>query len=321
MHKKLLLILLSVMLSGLGVAQAVELTQQQKQEMLSDVQSHTDAKRIATLALSDQSDKANFDLLRIKQPQQEVVRFLAIQAIAKSHPRYTSDLAVFVDSQRKLPSSLTLVEQGDGFRFSSPAFAYQQLAQRLMDDWDLNEQEMDFYIAVESGQLNLRAWLAENPELRVSRERLLIENVMKLSDEGMHFLANQVTTPNVVSWLPSADVMVAIAAASQNSDLYNILWKMKTNSAVRRELERLGVDGSEFSIQQLIVASSNPSLNKRSLQLLAKYAPTSQPAETFLVSKMTNRHDAEVISSSIQEYGYSSWFNQWVIEHPELFNH
>ncbi|GAD91042.1 MULTISPECIES: hypothetical protein [Vibrio] len=321
MHKRLLVILLSVMLSGLSMVQAVELTQQQKQQMLADTQSHDDAQRIVALALSDQSDKANFDLLRIKQPQQEVVRFLAIKSIAENHPQYTSDLAVFVDSQRKVPSSLTLVEQGDGFRFSSPAFAYQQLAQRLMDDWDLNEQEMNFYIAVENGKLNLRTWLTENPELTSPRERLLIENVVKLSEDGMSFLAQQVTTNNVVSWLPSTEVMVAIASASHSPELYNILWKMKTNSAVNRELERLGADGSEFSIQQLILASSNPSLNKRSLQLLAKYAPTSQPAEDFLVSKMNNRNDAQVISTSIQEYGYSSWFKQWVIEHPELFNH
>ncbi|OBT12918.1 hypothetical protein A9264_15670 [Vibrio sp. UCD-FRSSP16_10] len=320
MLKRQLATLLVIVLSGLGTANAIELSIQDKQHLLADTQSHKDAQHIASLALSDQSDKANFDLLRIKQPEQEVVRFLAIKAIAESHPKYTSDLAVFVDSQRKLPSSLSLVEQGDGFRFRAPAFSYQQMAQRLMDDWKLNEKVISLYIGVENEQLDLRRWLTENPELTSQREKLLIDNIDKLSEQGLGFLTSQVTNNHVLSWLPSSELMSVMASASQSQDLYAILWKMKASGAMHREIERLGSDGSEFSIQQLIQASQNPSLNQRSLQLLARYAPTSQSADDFLISKMSNKNDAQVITKSIQEYGYGSWLKEWVTEHPEIFN-
>ncbi|GEA52933.1 hypothetical protein VIN01S_37370 [Vibrio inusitatus NBRC 102082] len=312
--------MLTAILGSSFTVQALELSLEDKQQMLSDAQSQASAQRIVSLALSEQSDQANFNLLRIKQPQQEVVRFLAIKSIAESTPRYTSDLAVFVDTQRKVAPSLKIVEQGDGFHFVSPAFSYQIMAQRLIDDWKLNDQVIELYVGVENEQLNLRSWLTENPDLTSQREKLLINNIDKISDEGLSYLVGQITDNSVLSWLPSSDLMVAMATTSNNSDLYNIVWKMKADSALNRELERLGKDGSVFSIQQMIVASQNPSLSERSLQLLAKYAPTSQPAEDFLVSRMRNQGDAQVITKSIQSYGYNSWFNEWASKYPEIFN-
>ena len=150
MHKRLLATLLTAMLGSSFAAQAIELSVEEKQQMLSDAQSLKSAQRIVSLALSEQSDQANFNLLRIKQPQQEVVRFLAIKSISESAPQYTSDLAVFVDTQRKVAPSLKIVEQGDGFRFVSPAFSYQLMAQRLIDDWKLNDQVIALYVGVEN---------------------------------------------------------------------------------------------------------------------------------------------------------------------------
>ncbi|PMG82131.1 hypothetical protein BCU83_08070 [Vibrio breoganii] len=320
MHKKLLATLLSAMLGSSFAVQAIELSVEDKQQMLSDAQSQESAQRIVSLALSEQSDQANFNLLRIKQPQQEVVRFLAIKSISESAPQYTSDLAVFVDTQRKVAPSLKIVEQGDGFRFVSPAFSYQIMAQRLIDDWKLDDQIIELYVGVENEQLDLRAWLTEHPDLTSQREKLLINNIDTISDEGLAYLVEQITDNSVLSWLPSSDLMVAMATRSNNPELYDIVWKMKADSALSRELERLGQDGSDFSIQQMIVASQNPSLSERSLQLLAKYAPTSQPAEDFLVSRMSNQGDAQVITESIQGYGYNSWFNQWASKYPEIFN-
>ncbi|CAM3128948.1 hypothetical protein [Vibrio rarus] len=318
MHKKLLATLLAAMLSCSFAVQAIDLSVQKKQQMLADSQSQDIAKQIVSLAFSGQSDEANFRLLRVKQPEQEVVRYLVIKTISDRHPEYTSDLAVFVDTQRKVVPSLRIVDQGEGFRFSSPAFSYQQRAQRLIDSWKLNDQEIELYIGVENEKLALRTWLTEDPELSSQREKLLIDNVDKFSPQALNFLIDQITDENVVSWLPSSDVMVAMATVSRNPHLYSLLWKMKAGNAQSRELERLGQDGSDFSIQQLILASENPSLNKRSLQLLAKYAPASQHADDFLVSRMANQNDAKVITTSIEAYGYGRWFNEWVTEHPEL---
>lgn len=318
-RKVLVAFLLTIMSSSFAVG-ALELSLEDKQKMLTDTKIQDSAERIAALALADQSDQANFKLQRIKQPHQEVVRYLAVKEIAESSPYYTSDLAVFINSQTKVPPSLRITEQGDGFKFSSLAFGYQAIGQRLLDSWSLNNQVMDFYVNVETKKLNLQTWLSDKPELTRQREILLVNNVGKLSNRGLQFLVNQIPQDRVISWLPSSEVMVALAGAAQSAPLYDIVWKLKADSALKRELERLGRDGSDFSVSQLMVASNNPSLEQRSLQLIARYAPTSQAVEDFLVSKMSNQESAQVITTSVTQYGHVSWLEELLKQHPKLLN-
>jgi hypothetical protein len=301
-----------------SIVNAFGLSVEDKQKMLSDTKTQHSAEKIAALALSNQSDQANFKLQRIKQPKQEVVRYLAVKEIAESSPQYTPDLAGFINSQTQVAPSLRIIEQGDGFKFSSLAFGYQTIGQRLLDSWSLNNQAMDFYVNVESKKLNLQVWLSEEPELTRQRETLLINNAEKLSDKGLQFLVNQITQKRVISWLPSSGVMVALARAAQSASLYDIVWKLKADSALKNEIERLGRDSSDFSLNQLMVACTNPSLSERSLQLLSKHATTSPIVEEFLISKMDNQESARVIAYSVSQYGYVTWLEELVRLHPKL---
>lgn len=318
MRHGLLVAVLSALLCGPLTAHAVEVSAQERQQLLDDAHVKSAAENISSLVLSGHSDQAQFQLQRIKFPQQEAVRFLTLKAIASKEPTYTSDLAVFLDQQKKVAPTLTYVEKGEGFQFSAPAYAYQIVAQRMLDEWRLNEKVMHFYIGVETEELELRSWLSGDATVVAQRERLLIESVHSLSSDGLQFLIDQITGPRITAWLPSSNVMVALASVSKDQDLYALLWKMKADGNINSELDRLGHQDSDFAHHQLMVASDNPSLSQRSLHLLSRYATTSPEVEDFLVGKMRNQQQAKIISDSLNFYGHSNWLQQLVQDNPSI---
>ncbi|WP_261816274.1 hypothetical protein [Vibrio gallicus] len=318
MRQGIFVTLLSILLCGPVVVKAAEINPQQRELLLQNTRVQSAAQNISSLALTGQSDQAQFQLQRIKYPQQEAARYLAIKTIADKDPNYTSDLAVFLDRQKRVAPTLQFVQNGDGFRFSTPAFGYQILAQRLLDEWQLNEKVMSFYIGVETEQLELRSWLSGDANVAAQHERLLIESVNSLSSDGLQFIIDQITASKVVSWLPSSKVMVALASVSKDPQLYSLLWKMKSDGSIDKELDRLGHQDSSFAHQQLMVASDNPSLNKQSLHLLSRYVKTSAQVQDFLVGKMRNQQQAQIISNSLLSYGYENWLKQLLQDNPSI---
>lgn len=318
MRHGLLVAILSAILCTPTLVHAVEISAQEREHLLQNSSVQSSAEAISTLVLSGHTDQAQFQLQRIKFPQQEAVRFLVLKNIQTLQPTYTSDLAVFLDQQKKIKPTLTYVEKGDGFQFSAPAYAYQITAQRMLDEWHLNEQVMQFYIGVESEELELRSWLSGSANQVAQRERLLTESVYSLSSDGLQYLINQITAPSVTAWLPSSSVMVALASVSKDPQLYSLLWKMKADGAINEELDRLGHQDSEFAHQQLMVASDNPALSDRSLHLLSRYATTSPKVEDFLVGKMRNQQQAQLISKSLLFYGHGNLLNQLVQDNPGI---
>ncbi|MGV2990605.1 hypothetical protein ACE1OE_23595 [Vibrio sp. E150_011] len=285
-----------------------EMTREEVNYWLNSTQIQLKVSEYIDLVERDEVDSLRFSLNRLALPQQEVARFLLLQDIEYRNTILTSKMAIFVKSQKSLPSIYTVLERGEGYEFSVPAFNYPAISARLIKQWNSDQKTLDFILLAESGQLSLREWLSEGSDYdRQSRENILVSEFDSLSPQGSHFLIGQLTNTKVTEWLPSTQVLVRMAQVSEDEQLYQLLWKMRADHNSQAELERLADVQSVFAQQQMMQAAMNPSLKQQALSELAQINPLPDEVKQFLVSRMTLSDDASFVAKQLAQNGHSGW--------------
>ncbi|HAS62699.1 MAG TPA: hypothetical protein DCS35_08990 [Vibrio sp.] len=259
-------------------------------------------------AMEDNIDSLNFSLERLAFPQQEVARFQLLHKFEQQQILLTPKMALFVEQQKSMVPTYQVLERGDGYEFTTPAFNYPAIASRLLKRWQQDQSTLDFVLQAERKELELLPWLTEGSDYQAqTREKLLIRELDSLSPEAVASMTDQLTKESVVSWLPSAEVMVRLAQVSEDAEVYKLVWLMKANHYSENELVRLANVADGFAVEQLMQAASNPSLNELAIKQLVSIKPMTANIEEFLIERMGSNDDAHFVARQLAAQGYSTW--------------
>ncbi|MCL9777406.1 hypothetical protein [Vibrio methylphosphonaticus] len=313
-----LLLSFAVVITSPAVA-SKEMAKEEVNYWLNSKQVQLKVSEFVRLVEKDEIDSLKFSINRLALPQQEVARFLLLQNIEQRDIILTSKMAIFVRGQQSLAPTYTVLERGEGYEFSVPAFNYPAISSRLIKQWQNDQKTLDFILLTESGQLNLREWLSEGSDYdKQNRESVLVNEFDSLSPRGSDFLIGQLTNTKVTEWLPSTRVLVRMAQESEDEQLYQLLWKMRADHNSQSELERLAALDTPFSQQQIMLAAMNPSLKNQALSELAQINPLPDEVKQFLVSRMTTSDDASFVAQQLAQYGHSGWVRDVVSTNSDV---
>lgn len=291
-----------------GSVSAVDMSTTEQQKLLQDVTLQHKVEQLYDYAIQDNIDALSFALQRLALPQQEAARFLLFQKMEQQNLSLSSLLVDFVQLQNRILPVYQITEKGDGYEFSVPAFNYSSIGLRLLKHWKRDQRAVDFVLKAEMKDLNLKQWLS-GPN-RISHEKLLIEDLDKLSVAAIQGLVDQLTSVKVTSWLPSSAVMVRLAQISHNQDIYKLLWLMRSDSAIEAELERLSSRKDPFAISQLMLAVQNPRLKDQAIRALAQVDPMSDEVKQFLVDRLSDDNDVVSVARTLVEHGRQNWLQE-----------
>jgi len=218
-------LLLSISLAlGMTNAVATEMPPEKVELWLQSDHMHDKVAELLLHVVEDDLDSLNFSLQRLAFPQQEVARYLLLQKLEQQEFILTPKMAIFVEQQKVMVPTYQVLERGDGYEFSIPAFNFPAIASRLLKRWQQDQSTLDFVMQAERKELELRHWLTEGSEV-------------------------------VVSWLPSSEVMVRLAQVSEDPQVYKLVWLMKVDHHSQNELSRLAKVGDTFAQQQIMQVS------------------------------------------------------------------
>lgn len=309
-HGLLFSLFLSLLFAWLP-ASAVEISPASQNKLLHDVQLKAKVSELVDLALKDEIDSLSFAIERIALPQQEVARYLLLQYLQDQRVALSSPMVSFIEQQKKIAPVYQILEKGNGYEFTVPAFDYIAIAHRLLKQWRQDQSVVDFMVQAESQELDLQQWLSGPEYLVQERQALFIREFDQLSDKAQTALVEQISEAKVVSWIPASEVMVKMAQTTQNPKLYKLLWLMRADFYIEQELSRLSQQGGEFARQQMMLAADNPRLSTQALQNLVKIsAPLSDDVRNFLVRRLENASDAPIVAQALAEQGYDSWLKE-----------
>ncbi|HAS6641168.1 hypothetical protein AABD46_00285 [Vibrio parahaemolyticus] len=312
-------LLLSLSLLTLPVAvSAKEMQESVVEQWLQDTQIQTKVSELLEYVVRDEVDSLKFSLDRLAFPQQEVVRFRLLEKLEQQNIILTPRMALFVESQVRLTPTYQMLERGDGYEFSVPAFNYPAIASRLIKRWKQDQSTLDFVLQAERKELNLQQWLTGTSQQIQTRESLLIRELDSLSPSALKALTTQLTQANVTSWLPSTAVVVRMAQVSQDKAMYNLLWRMRADYNSQQELKRLADTGDAFSLQQLMNATINPSLKPLAIRLLTKSNPLSPEVKQFLIAKMALSEEATLVARQLAQQGHQTWLEELISSNRQV---
>ncbi|MDA0120505.1 hypothetical protein [Vibrio sp. T11.5] len=307
-------LLCTSLLIGAPTVAAKEMQSEQVELLLQDQQINLKVAELLQHAVENNIDSLNFALERLSLPQQEVARFLLLKKIEDQDVILTPKMALFVEKQKAMVPTYQVLERGDGYEFSIPAFNYPAIASRLLKQWQQDQSTLEFVLSAERGELELKQWLSGSDYQIQAREALLVRELDSLSPEAVQNLVLQLTGTAVTSWLPSSQVMVRLAQVSENPDVYKLLWLMRADFQSQSELSRLATVGDEFSVNQIMLAAHNPSLKEQAIKELTRIKPMKDKVKAFLIDRMAVRGEASMVATELANQGYSSWLK-------ELANH
>ncbi|RTZ14242.1 hypothetical protein EJ063_17530 [Vibrio aquaticus] len=303
-------LLSATLLMGVPAVTATEMPPQRVEQWLQEPQVHDKVAELLQFVVEDDIDGLNFALQRLSLPVQEVSRYLLLKKLEDQNLILTPKMALFVEQQKSMVPTYQVLERGDGYEFSVPAFNYPAIAHRLLKQWQQDQSTLAFVLEAERGELILKEWLSGSEYQVQAREALLIRELDSLSPEAVKMMSDQLTQEAVTSWLPSSEVMVRLSQVSESAEVYKLLWLMKSDYHSENELVRLATVGDEFAVTQIMQASSNPSLKELAISELTKVRPMSSQVREFLIAKMAISEDARFIAGELARQGYSSWLEE-----------
>ena len=312
-----LLLSMSLVFGSSG-AYATEMKPVTAQQWLQDEQINTKVSELLLLVMQDEVETLRFSLQRLALPQQEVARYLLLQKIEHQNISLTPRMAIFIESQSQLVPTYQILERGDGYEFTVPAFNFPVIANRLLQHWKKDQNILAFVIKAEQKELVLQEWLSGSEHQIKAREALLIRELDGLSAEAVDALATQLTQGLVISWLPSTSVVVRLAQVSRDADVYKMLWRMKADSDSQYELQRLANDGDSFSVEQLMNATQNPSLKRQAIEKLTQLHPLPENVKVFLISRMGLAEEASMVAQELVNQGHQSWLHELVSSNRQV---
>ncbi|EKA7356086.1 hypothetical protein OL322_003592 [Vibrio vulnificus] len=292
------------------IALAKEVPADTVQQWLQDQQVESKVSELLDYALRDKTNELKFSLERLALPQQEVVRYVLLDKLEKNQVFLTPRMALFVESQIKRTPAYQVVEKGEGYEFTVPAFNYPAIASRLIKRWKQDQSTLEFILLAEQGKLDLQTWLSGSTNQIQLRESLLLKELDSLSPEALDRLVNQLVDKPITTWLPSSAVVVRFAQVSERSDVYHLLWRMKADHNSQAELTRLASMGDEQALQQVMAAALNPSLKEQAIQVLASKHPLSQDVKQFLITRMALPDDAALVAKELSKQGHERWLQE-----------
>ncbi|EHG1330619.1 hypothetical protein WB865_003956 [Vibrio vulnificus] len=292
------------------IALAKEVPADTVQQWLQDQQVESKGSELLDYALRDKTNELKFSLERLALPQQEVVRYVLLDKLEKNQVILTPRMALFVESQIKRTPAYQVVEKGEGYEFTVPAFNYPAIASRLIKRWKQDQSTLEFILLAEQGKLDLQTWLSGSINQIQLRESLLLKELDSLSPEALDRLVNQLVDKPITTWLPSSAVVVRFAQVSERSDVYHLLWRMKADHNSQAELTRLASMGDEQALQQVMAAALNPSLKEQAIQVLASKHPLSQDVKQFLITRMALPDDAALVAKELSKQGHERWLQE-----------
>ncbi|MCG6305957.1 hypothetical protein K6U21_17595 [Vibrio vulnificus] len=292
------------------IALAKEVPADTVQQWLQDQQVESKVSDLLDYALRDKTDELKFSLERLALPQQEVVRYVLLDKLEKNQVILTPRMALFVESQIKRTPAYQVVEKGEGYEFTVPAFNYPAIASRLIKRWKQDQSTLEFILLAEQGKLDLQTWLSGSTNQIQLRESLLLKELDSLSPEALERLVSQLVDKPITTWLPSSSVVVRFAQVSERSDVYHLLWRMKADHNSQAELTRLASMGDEQALQQVMAAALNPSLKEQAIQVLASKHPLSQDVKQFLITRMALPDDAALVAKELSKQGHERWLQE-----------
>ncbi|EHK8987083.1 hypothetical protein K0W38_004048 [Vibrio vulnificus] len=292
------------------IALAKEVPADTVQQWLQDQQVESKVSELLDYALRDKTNELKFSLERLALPQQEVVRYVLLDKLEKNQVILTPRMALFVESQIKRTPAYQVVEKGEGYEFTVPAFNYPAIASRLIKRWKQDQSTLEFILLAEQGKLDLQTWLSGSTNQIQLRESLLLKELDSLSPEALDRLVNQLVDKPITTWLPSSAVVVRFAQVSERSDVYHLLWRMKADNNSQAELTRLASMGDEQALQQVMAAALNPSLKEQAIQVLASKHPLSQDVKQFLITRMALPDDAALVAKELSKQGHERWLQE-----------
>ncbi|MGR5238311.1 hypothetical protein [Vibrio alfacsensis] len=297
---------------------AKEMQESVVEQWLQDTKIQTKVAELLDYALRDEVDSLEFALDRLALPQQDVARFLLLEKLEQQEVILTPRMAIFVESQISVTPTYQVLERGDGYEFSVPAFNFPAIASRLLKRWKQDQSTLAFVLRAERLELNLKEWLAGSSQQIQAREALLIRELDSLSPRALEALTKQFTQADVTSWLPSSAAIVRLAQISQDKAMYDLLWRMRADYNSQAELSRLFEVGDEFSQQQLMSATVNPTLKPYAIELLARSNPLPHEVKQFLVAKMALSEEATFVARALAKQGHQSWLEELVSSNREV---
>ncbi|MFB9137368.1 hypothetical protein [Vibrio olivae] len=305
-----LLLSMMLVLGAAPQANAAEMQSQEVKQWLQDQQLQDKVAQLLQYVIEDEIDSLKFAIERLALPQQEIARYLLLRKIDQQEIYLTPKMAMFVEEQQAMAPTYHVLERGDGYEFSVPAFNYPSIASRILKRWHQDQSSLGFKLAAERHELRLKDWLSGSAYQVQAREALFISELDSLSASAIQYLSEQFTKQAVTSWLPSSQVMVRLAQVSEDAQVYAILWRMRADQTILNEMERLARVGDTFSLQQVMQATNNPSLKESALKALTGIKPMTEPVKQFLVARMSTAGDATYVAQQLASQGYHSWLRE-----------
>ncbi|MBW3698626.1 hypothetical protein EK599_23415 [Vibrio sp. T187] len=299
-------------------AAATEMSTYTVEQWLENEQVQAKTSELLEFVVQDEVDSLRFALQRLSFPQQEVARYQLLSKLEQQNFALTPKMAIFVEQQLSLTPTYQVLERGDGYEFTVPAFNYQAIASRLIKQWHRDQTILAFVLQAERHELVLQEWLSGAEHQVQAREALFIRELDSLSPEAVNYLSKQLTQSNVVSWLPSTQVMVRLAQVSEDPEVYQMLWRMKADFNSQSELERLAQSNTSFALEQVMAATKNPSLKDDAITLLTKVHPLSEEVKSFLITRMALADEAPLVARELAKQGHSSWLQDLVNDNPQV---
>ncbi len=310
-----LLLAAMLFISGTPSLQAAEMQPQEVKQWLKDSQLHDKVAQFLQYAIEDEVDTLKFSLERLALPQQEIARYLLLKKIDQQNIYLTPKMAMFVEEQQAMAPTYHVLERGDGYEFTVPAFNYPSIANRILKRWHQDQSSLGFKLAAERHDLDLKTWLTGSAYQVQAREALFISEVDSLSHNAITYLSHQLTKEAVTSWLPSSRVMIRLAQVSEDPEVYSLLWRMRADQNIVNELERLAGIANTFSLKQVMQATNNPSLKEPALKSLTQVKPMSEEVKAFLITRMSLADDAPYVAKELANQGYHSWLEELASSH------
>ncbi|MBU2896616.1 hypothetical protein [Vibrio hepatarius] len=314
-------LLCSSLFIGAPSAFATEMQPKQVELLIDNQQINQKVAELLQSAIQGNTDSLNFALERMALPQQEVARYLLLKKMEAQNVPLTPRISLFIKQQKNMAPVYQILERGEGYEFSIPAFNYPAIASRILKRWKQDTLALDFVLQAERGELSLKYWLSGDEYQLQVREALFLRELGNLSSEAVEGLVSQLTDETVTSWLPSSQIMVHLAQASSSSEVYKLLWQMRADYHSQVELSRLAEVGDEFSITQIMNASFNPSLKEQAIKELARIKPMTENVKEFLVARMTLHDEASLVATELANQGYSPWLKELANRNPQVRSH
>ncbi|MDO6707441.1 hypothetical protein [Photobacterium sp. 1_MG-2023] len=284
---------------------ADELSQQEFQQVTSDVVPALNS--LKSLYRDSEIDQLNRQLADFPVLAQEALRAGLVE-YAQTLDQLDETKVTWLETLVTRKPRFTLTEQGDGYRVTRSAFNYGPQARQLLQHWQREQLAAAFVRQADAGELVLSDWLAGERNVQRVRRDIALAQLPAVSEQGQRYLANQFLSDKQLLWLPNNGLLAQLAESTGDEALYQQLWRRRTDQYSRAELNRLtDLLPDQLAVNQLIEATRNPSLKAQAYQALATLKPLPAQVEVFLLAKLSEPEDGEMVAGHLVSEGHSSW--------------